>query len=97
MSKKEEKEREEKDNREHLVYPPSEDIYNQAEEVQNIDVDDLSQLKSPNVPADAANETDFEHDHTGSDLDVPGSDEDEPPLNGKEDEENDLYSPADTR
>ncbi len=97
MKKPEEKltEREKKDIEEHLTYPPTEDIYNQAEEVHEIDPDDLSKMKSPNQKPDRElNEKDFEEAVSGSDLDIPGSETDEEKINGEEDEENEGYSQA---
>jgi hypothetical protein len=84
--------REEKDKKEGLTYPPVEDIYNQAEEIQEIDPDDLTSRKAPNLKPGKKNEKEFEEAMSGSDLDVPGSETNEPPINGEEDEENDYYS-----
>lgn len=74
-------------------YPASEDIYNNEEEIQDMDVDDLTQKKAPNMPADAMNEKSFKDDVSGDDLDVPGAElDDEAEMNGNEDEENNDYS-----
>lgn len=74
-------------------YPPSEDIYNNAKEV-DLHPDDLSKVKKTpdQLPGDW-NEKSFPEDMTGEDLDVPGSKDDEAKANsGKEDEENNYYS-----
>ena len=77
-------------------YPASEDIYNNAEEEEDIDVDDLTKHKRRNEKPDALNEKTFDEDMTGEDLDVPGNADDESDMgNGKEDEENNYYSEAD--
>lgn len=74
------------------LYPVSEDIYNQSKEEPNIDPEDITRLKDPNEPG-KKNEKDFEDDVSGSDLDVPGSeDDDEAENRGSEDEENNHYS-----
>lgn len=76
-----------------FAYPPSEDIYNNAEEVQDIDVDDTTKRKPRNEPEGAMNEKSFKDDVTGSDLDVPGSElDDVEEKAGREDEENNSYS-----
>ncbi len=89
--------REQKDKEEKLVYPPVEDIYNQAEEEHEIDPNDISKQKMPNQKPDRDNELDFEDDMSGSDLDVPGSENEEPHINGEEDEENEYYSQGDNK
>jgi hypothetical protein len=74
-------------------YLPSEDIYSQAEEEQDIDPEDVTKLKSANDKPDKKNEKRFEEDMTAEDLDVPGNEDDEADRgNGKEDEENNYYS-----
>ena len=76
-----------------FAYPADEDIYNNANELEDVDVDDLTRKKTPNVPADEMNEKDFNEDVSGDDLDVPGSeDDDENEEVGSEDEENNSYS-----
>ena len=84
--------REKKDEEENLTYPASEDIYNVEQEETEIDTDDLSKRKSPNIKPDKKNEKEFEEAVSGSDLDIPGSETDEERINGEEDEENDYYS-----
>ncbi|HLP50472.1 MAG TPA: hypothetical protein VK154_06275 [Chitinophagales bacterium] len=84
--------REQKDKEEGLTYPPVEDIYNQAQEEHEIDADDISKMKAPNLKPDRKNEKDFEEAVSGSDLDIPGSETNEGHENGLEDEENDFYS-----
>jgi hypothetical protein len=77
-----------------LLYPPSEDIYNQFQKEMEIDPEDISKNKAPveinNVRE--LNEKDFEEDVSGGDLDIPGSelDDDQEGL-GSEDEENNHY------
>jgi hypothetical protein len=74
-------------------YPASEDIYANAEELDDVDVDDLTKLKSPNEPEDEMNEKSFPEDVSGRDLDVPGSElDDKAEDDGEEDEENNSYS-----
>jgi hypothetical protein len=78
-----------------LIYPPSEDIYNQFEKEIEIDPEDLSKKKSPveinNIRE--LNEKNFEEDVSGGDLDIPGSELDDQQENsGNEDEENNHYS-----
>ncbi len=76
-----------------FAYPPSEDIYNNAEEVENIDVDDVTKRKAKNEPEGTMNEKDFSTDKSGEDLDVPGSElDDAEERAGREDEENNNYS-----
>ena len=77
-----------------LVYPPSEDIYNQFQKEMEIDPEDISKKKAPveinNVRE--LNEKDFEEDVSGADLDIPGSElDDEFENSGSEDEENNHY------
>ena len=78
-----------------LLYPPSEDIYNQLQKEADIDPADISKNKIP-VETDTTgvfNEKDFNQDKSGSDLDVPGSElDDEREKIGNEDEENNYYS-----
>ena len=77
-----------------LLYPPSEDIYNQFKKEIEIDPEDISKKKAPveinNVRE--LNEKDFEEDVSGADLDIPGSElDDELENSGSEDEENNHY------
>jgi len=77
-------------------YPPQDDIYNNAEELEDIDPENPTKHKRRNEKPDNANEKTFEEDMTGEDLDVPGNSDDESDMgNGKEDEENNYYSEAD--
>jgi len=77
-----------------LLYPPSEDIYNQFQKEMEIDPEDITKKKAAveinNVRE--LNEKDFEEDVSGADLDIPGSelDNDLEDL-GSEDEENNHY------
>lgn len=91
--KKPEEEKEDLKPGDQFVYPPSEDIYNNAEEVEDIDVDDITKRKPKNEPEGTMNEKDFRSDKTGEDLDVPGSElDDAEERAGREDEENNNYS-----
>lgn len=70
------------------TYPVSEDIYNQEKEEEEIDPEQVTIDKENNV----VNENNFK-DFSGSDLDVPGSEQDDAQEEiGSEDEENNLYS-----
>lgn len=69
-------------------YPPDEDIYNKFREETSLDPEDTSLVKSPNEEI-MLNEKSFEDDMTGDDLDIPNVGVKE---NGKEDEENDVFS-----
>lgn len=74
------------------LYPVSDDIYQQFKEEVNIDPEDITRMKDPNESG-KKNEKDFEEDVSGSDLDIPGSEEDDAEENtGNEDEENNHYS-----
>lgn len=76
-----------------FVYPPSEDIYNQAKKQTDLNPEDLSKKKSPNEEKGTLNEKNFEQDMSGDDLDVPGSELDNQQEKiGSEDEENNYYS-----
>lgn len=69
-----------------LTYTPSEDIYVQEKEEQDINPEDISKKKVPNKKE--LNET-----RLGDDLDVPGSElDDQQESIGSEDEENNYYS-----
>lgn len=77
-----------------LLYPPSEDIYNQFHKESEIDPEDITKKKAPvevnNVRE--LNEKNFEEDVSGGDLDIPGSELDDDTENtGAEDEENNHY------
>ncbi len=75
------------------LYPANEDIFKKSKEEMSVNPEDTSKSKIPNEKAGASNEKDFEHDKSGSDLDVPGSElDDEEENSGSEDEENNLYS-----
>jgi hypothetical protein len=75
------------------LYPASDDIYAKGKEEQDIDPEDISKLKQPNDKPGSPNELDFEHNKSGSDLDIPGSELDDDMENiGSEDEENNGYS-----
>jgi hypothetical protein len=77
-----------------LLYPPSEDIYNQFQKEIDIDPEDISKKKMPveKIPNGKLNQKDFDEDVSGSDLDVPGSELDNDLEGmGSEDEENSHY------
>lgn len=78
-----------------LLYPPSEDIYNQLEKAGDVNPEDIAKKKSPiaSNPVGQRNEKDFNEDMSGADLDVPGSElDDAQEAVGSEDEENNYYS-----
>jgi hypothetical protein len=76
-------------------YPESEDIYNKFNKEFDIDPENIAKKKEI-IKIDkksAWNEKNFKQDHSGSDLDVPGSELDDEQENiGSEDEENNAYS-----
>ncbi len=77
------------------IYPASEDIYSKYKEEKEINPEDSSKIKdSIHFDEEAkSNESDFDDDVSGNDLDVPGSElDDEQELIGNEDEENNYYS-----
>ena len=75
------------------LYPVSEDIYAQGIKEENINPEDVTANKQPNVDADANNEGSFDEDVSGGDLDIPGAELDDDLENiGAEDEENNYYS-----
>ncbi len=73
------------------LYAPNEDIYKRAVKVEDIDFEEIRNIKHPSK----MNEKTFADDPTGEDLDVPGSelDDDQEDI-GNEDEENNSYSLA---
>lgn len=76
-------------------YPRKEDIYNQADERQDIDPSDPSKKKEADPDRDNVKRgrTLVGENQMGSDLDVPGSELDDPEEKiGSEDEENNYYS-----
>jgi hypothetical protein len=82
-------------NIEHLEYPPSEDIYNRQEKLEDIDPEGISGEKVIIVQND--HEWKQNSDKIGNDLDIPGSElDDEQEEIGSEDEENNFYSQGDT-
>ncbi len=73
--------------------PQNEDIYNQEEEEREVSPENPEKLKKKSGKYRKFNEKDFDDVETGSDLDVPGSQEDEDEDGyGLDDEENDYYS-----
>jgi hypothetical protein len=73
-------------------YPAGEDIYSQEKEETDVDPENPAQKKAPNENPDDINEKDFADDVSGSDLDVPGSEDDKPDDLADDDEENNYYS-----
>ena len=76
-------------------YPKSEDIYNKFDKEFDIDPENIAKNKDIiNINnSQTTNEKDFNQDHSGSDLDIPGSELDDDQENtGSEDEENNGYS-----
>lgn len=79
-------------NLENLDYPSHEDIYNQEEELEDIDPEGISGEKTI-IPDNNNNEWKQNSDKLGNDLDIPGSElDDEQEDIGSEDEENNFYS-----
>lgn len=79
----------------YLDYPASDDIYNKSHEEQNIDPENITQLKESikKMKDGENNEKDFDEDISGDDLDVPGAElDDDNEAIGSEDEENNYYS-----
>jgi hypothetical protein len=77
------------------LYPEKEDIYSKGQKEEDINPEDVSQIKESNETdtGDLNNEKDFNDDETGRDLDIPGSELDDNQENvGSEDEENNYYS-----
>ena len=75
------------------LYPPSEDIYNNAQKEENINLDNLGQV--PVTPIDKESiQNEVNRDSNGGDLlDIPGSElDDQLEIIGSEDEENNYYS-----
>jgi hypothetical protein len=76
-------------------YPENEDIYQKFDKEFDIDPENIAKNKEPvtNENKDSWSEKDFEQDHSGSDLDVPGAElDDDQETIGSEDEENNFYS-----
>jgi hypothetical protein len=76
-------------------YPESEDIYNKFDKEFDIDPENISKKKTPQIIDEDPewNQKDFNQDQSGDDLDVPGSElDDDQEYIGSEDEENNGYS-----
>jgi hypothetical protein len=76
-------------------YPVNEDIYNKF--VKEFDIDPENTAKKKEIikidKSPTWNEKNFDQDHSGNDLDIPGSELDDDQENiGSEDEENNGYS-----
>lgn len=81
-------------NLENLDYPANEDIYNQEDQLEDIDPEDISGERTINQDD---HEWKQNSDKLGNDLDIPGSElDDEQEEIGSEDEENNFYSEGDT-
>ncbi len=75
------------------VYPASEDIFNKAIEMQEIDPENISEAKQATEESGTTNEKGVDEDPLGDDLDVPGAElDDAMEAIGSEDEENNFYS-----
>jgi hypothetical protein len=77
------------------LYPATEDIYSQGKEEQNIDPENVSEVKKSrgkySAGSDKENDSDIIIDL--NELDIPGSElDDESENTGNEDEENNYYS-----
>ncbi|MBE8728123.1 hypothetical protein [Flavobacterium hungaricum] len=83
-------------NLDNLDYPANEDIYNQDEELEDIDPEGISGERTI-LPEDN-HEWKQNSDKLGNDLDIPGAElDDEQEEIGSEDEENNFYSESDTK
>ena len=81
---------------EYPTYPASDDIYSKYQEEKDINPEDISKLKESNDKIRTYTKKDFNNDHSGNDLDVPGAELDDNQENiGSEDEENNYYSLGD--
>lgn len=76
------------------LYPSRQDIYNMYQKQGNINPENTMTTKWDDEEAPSRqNEKDFDDDHSGDDLDVPGSElDDQQESVGSEDEENNYYS-----
>jgi len=78
-----------------IMYPKSEDIYNNAIKEADIDPANPAVFKTTNEEneMEPVDENSLNGFQTGSDLDIPGADlDDEEEAIGSEDEENNYYS-----
>ena len=74
------------------LYPDSEDIYKNFEEEEDINPEDISKTKAPNS-TNALRRKELDGESAEDDLDIPGSELDDPQEDiGSEDEENNYYS-----
>ncbi len=76
-------------------YPEGEDIYNKFDKEFDIDPENISKQKEIIKINNNSNwnEKNYNQDHSGDDLDIPGSElDDEQEKIGSEDEENNGYS-----
>ena len=76
-------------------YAPEDDIYARDKEMQDINPEDISSKKVPNVENDFPKEIGVFNRFGAEDLDVPGTElDDADEMIGAEDEENNYYSIA---
>lgn len=74
------------------LYPPEDDIY-YVDKESNLDPVTGFKKKRRNEVPETMNQKDFKDDMSGSDLDIPGAELDDPQEDiGSEDEENNYYS-----
>ncbi|MEL1255963.1 hypothetical protein AAEO57_19375 [Flavobacterium sp. DGU38] len=82
-------------NLDNLDYPAAEDIYNQQENLEEIDPEGISGERV--IISQHDHEWKQNSDKLGNDLDIPGSElDDQQEEIGSEDEENNFYSEGDT-
>ncbi|HEY3369762.1 MAG TPA: hypothetical protein VGK10_02875 [Prolixibacteraceae bacterium] len=75
------------------AYPPSEDIYSNYTEEEEIDPEQPARLKQPMILSELINQLDFRKEMPADELDIPGSElDDQQEMLGSEDEENNYYS-----
>lgn len=75
------------------IYPPSEETYEEAVDLEDLNLIDPSKWEGSEENEDKMNEKDFYDDMSGDDLDIPGSElDDQQESVGSEDEENNYYS-----
>jgi hypothetical protein len=74
-------------------YPSSQDAFTSHKVDEEIDPEEPDKVKTSEQLAEDLNEKDFTDDVSGSDLDIPGAeDDDAQEAIGSEDEENNYYS-----
>jgi hypothetical protein len=74
-------------------YPATEDIYRQYLKEQELNPEDPTTVKRFDTLDEVAQDLDKDFNHSGGDLDIPGSElDDDQEVLGSEDEENNFYS-----